>query len=689
MRGMASTKLLGGGIVMRMPSVSSLIAVAVRPVSVLLIFVALCALFAVVLHPWFMNWGATTEEQAMVLPGDTAPPSMYFTRAITIDAPPSAVWPWLLAIGQDRAGFLSNDYLENLTGADIHNTNVVRPEWQQRAIGDKVPMGSPGQRTLFGEATVTTIRLLEPERAIADAPGRFVLLPRGESTTRLLLRELLDDPIRSGATWILWDPMHFVMEQRMLQGVKERTEGRPFVPPVLQLAAHVGWASAALGLAGLFMSRSKWRPWLVLPVGLVVPSLVLTGDLNSVFAGFLAVGITVAGFLAFGWRWCAPYLLLASAVAIILLLAPDNYAAFGLIFLVLAGSCAVKSWPRLRSTPIQARLRRHALLVYFVLAFGISWAAILWLVAPTGIPGTGSAYLTRGPLVFLAMLLGPSVAGLGLTVVLDRRAGLSELWARQRRWRIGRWWLAVLLTTVVVLLLSGLSFVYPELTLGLLTAPDKGTLVAFALVVGLGAGFIEDLGWTGFALPRLQRYGWLRAGLLLGLLWGLWHLLADYWGNADAWGALYAPRYLLWCGAAFTAYRTLIVWSYSHTGSLLLAQLMHAGFTGGQALLMPSLLPSASGIVWYATFAAALWLTVGFVLVVESLATERGRHTYRSAVPSDRLGTRTNQQGHERRQQLGLSPMKPVESARVRASTPQSPRIGSQVAREPEPEVVR
>lgn len=180
------------------------------------------------------------------------------------------------------------------------------------------------ERALFGEVTVTTIRVLEPERAIADTPGRFVLLPRGGLATRLLLRESLDDPIRSGAMWILWDPMHFVMEQRMLQGVKERAEGRPFVPPVLQLAAHVGWAFAALGLVGLFMSRSKWRPWLVLPVGLVGPSLQLTGDVNSVLAGFLAVGITVAGFLAFGWRWCAPYLLLASAVALILLLAPDN-----------------------------------------------------------------------------------------------------------------------------------------------------------------------------------------------------------------------------------------------------------------------------------------------------------------------------------------------------------------------------
>ena len=214
-----------------MRPVLSLVRAAIRPAPALMIFVALWGLFLVVLHPWFMNWGSTPEEQAMVLPGDTAPPSTYFTRAITINAPPAEVWPWLLAIGQDRAGFLSNDYLENLTGADIHNAVALRPEWQQRALGDRVPMASPGMRALGGDLTSTTIHLLEPERAIADTPGRFVLLPVGSADTRLLLRESLDDPIRGGAAWLLWDPMHFVMEQRMLQGIKERAEGRPLVPP--------------------------------------------------------------------------------------------------------------------------------------------------------------------------------------------------------------------------------------------------------------------------------------------------------------------------------------------------------------------------------------------------------------------------------------------------------------------------
>lgn len=340
-----------------MRPVVSLARAAIQPIPALLIFAALWGLFLVVLHPWFMNWGSSPEEQAMALPGDTAPPSTYFTRAITIDAPPSEVWPWLLAIGQDRAGFLSNDYLENLTGADIHNADALRPEWRQRAIGDRVPMASPGMRALGGDVTSTTIRLLEPERAIADTPGRFVLLPRGASATRLLLRESLDDPIRSGAAWILWDPMHFVMEQRMLQGIKERAEGRPLVPPAVQAAAHLGWAVAALGLFGVLGVRRAWRPWLLLPVGIVLPSLWLTGDPNSVLAGFLAIGITAVGFLAFGWRWLPPYLLITSGVALVLLLAPDSYAAFGVVFLVLAAGVAGAFRHQVRELVLSGRAR--------------------------------------------------------------------------------------------------------------------------------------------------------------------------------------------------------------------------------------------------------------------------------------------------------------------------------------------
>jgi uncharacterized protein len=221
--------------------------------------------------------------------------------------------------------------------------------------------------------------------------------------------------------------------------------------------------------------------------------------------------------------------------------------------------------------------------------------------------------------VFLAMLLGPSMAGVGLTALVGGRPGIRDLWARQRRWRLGGWWAAMLITPGVIAVLGILSAPFPELTPGLVAATDKGNLIALALIVGLLAGCLEDLGWTGFALPRLQeQWGWARAGLVLGLVWGLWHLLADYWGNADAWGPLYMARYLLWCGAAFTAYRMLITWAVRHTGSLLLAQLMHAGFTVGQVLLTPALTPSSAGLLWYAAFAVSLWLIVGAVVMMET-----------------------------------------------------------------------
>jgi hypothetical protein len=298
------------------------------------IFAVLCGVFVTALHPWLINWGSTLEEQAMVLPGDAADPSAYLTRAITIDAPPAVVWPWLMQIGQDRAGFYSNDYLENLTGANIHNADVLRPEWQVRAVGDKVRMTNPQETAIGGETTLLTVRILDPQKVYADVPGRFVLFPVGDGATRLLVRESLAIPERASWTWVVWDPMHFAMERRMLEGIQERAEGQALVSPVVQAAAHIGWALAGLGLLAVFLSRRRWWSWLAVPVTPGLPILWFTGDLNSALAVFLALGITVVGALAYGWRWWPAYLLLASGVALVLILAPDSFAAFGLLFLL-------------------------------------------------------------------------------------------------------------------------------------------------------------------------------------------------------------------------------------------------------------------------------------------------------------------------------------------------------------------
>lgn len=299
---------------------------------VLLILAVLGGAYLSVLHPWLMSWGATPAEVAASLPGDELAhgAASFFTRGITIEAPPSAVWPWILQIGQDRAGFYSYTWLENLTGASIHNAGVIHEEWHARAIGDRVPLARPD---LLGgrlkEVSHTNIVALVPERMIADIPGRFVLRPIGEHGTRLLFRESIDSQGPVVTRWLVWDPMHFVMVQRMLRGIKERAEGRLLVPVWMMWAARLGWGMAGVGLLGCFLARRRWWPWLSLPVAAALAPLSATGDWDAALAGLLAIGITVIGALAFGRPWWAAYTLLAAGVLLALLLAPDAYVAFG------------------------------------------------------------------------------------------------------------------------------------------------------------------------------------------------------------------------------------------------------------------------------------------------------------------------------------------------------------------------
>jgi len=339
--------LLWGGVIVLVPGMRRRRRVW-EPAGALTLVAALFAVFVTALEPWLLNWGATPAERSMVLPGDTAEPTAYFTRAISIDRPPSEVWPWLVQIGRDRGGFYSNDWLENLVAADIHNADRIDPAWQTRSVGDRIPMTNPWQTSAGGEATLLKVRLLEPDVVIADVPGRFVLIPTSDGGTRLLLREALAIPERADGKWIAWDPLHFVMEQRMLRGIKERAEGLPLVPGLWEWSAHVGWAAAGAGLLGLFAARARYRAWLVVPLLLAAPALVWGHDANAALAGFLAVGLTICGAVRFGLRWCWLYLVVASSVALVLLLAPDAYAVLGVAFLGLGAGVAMRAvgWSR-------------------------------------------------------------------------------------------------------------------------------------------------------------------------------------------------------------------------------------------------------------------------------------------------------------------------------------------------------
>jgi hypothetical protein len=151
------------------------------------------------------------------LPGDelVERPGIQTTRAVTVEVPVEAVWPWLAQIGQDRAGFYSYEWLENLAGCRMRNADRIHPEWQQRAVGETV---------LLHPASGLKLLRFEPPRVYAlDGGWHFVLEPLG-ARTRLIARGRYRRGLVSVAYGLLLEIPHFVMERKMLLGIKERAE---------------------------------------------------------------------------------------------------------------------------------------------------------------------------------------------------------------------------------------------------------------------------------------------------------------------------------------------------------------------------------------------------------------------------------------------------------------------------------
>src|SRR5215208_4421070 len=277
-------------------------------------------------------------------------------------------------------------------------------------------------------------------------------------------------------------------------------------------------------------------------------------------------------------------------------------------------------------TAIKAFIKSHPVLSYFALTFAISWGVLTVVgVGPGGFPGTKEQSEMLFPFVYLAMLLGPSVASIVLTGLLYGRSGLREFGSRLLRWRVGARWQAVALLTAPLLyiaVLFVLALASPVFLPGIFVSDEKPTLLLFGIAVGLGAGFFEELGWTGFAVPTLLRlrHGVLGTGLIVGVLWGAWHFLTTFWGSGTASGALslaiFVPGVLFAVGI-LPAYRVLMVWVYDRTnGSLLVAMLMHASLTASMFILHP-LVTGVAILTYVLVWAAALWVVVGAVALAQ------------------------------------------------------------------------
>ena len=104
---------------------------------------------------WCLTWGARPDEVSRKLPGDDllADADIVSTRVITIDAPPAAIWPWLVQMGSGRGGVYTYDWIENLLGLNMHSARQILPQYQHIKVGDELPLGPGGRPCRWPSAT--------------------------------------------------------------------------------------------------------------------------------------------------------------------------------------------------------------------------------------------------------------------------------------------------------------------------------------------------------------------------------------------------------------------------------------------------------------------------------------------------------------------------------------------------------
>jgi len=184
---------------------------------------AAALLYRLLLRRPIMNWGATDAETAARLPGDELleVADGVATRAITIDAPASAVWPWIAQMGPSpRGGAYTYDWIENLLGLDMHSADRVLPEYQHPQVGDTLGYGKNRMR----------FERVEPQRVLAtrSEDGNWVwsfVLDEQDGKTRLISRNRFRLPTLTARIGMVpMEPASLVMERKMLRGIKQRAE---------------------------------------------------------------------------------------------------------------------------------------------------------------------------------------------------------------------------------------------------------------------------------------------------------------------------------------------------------------------------------------------------------------------------------------------------------------------------------
>ena len=188
----------------------------------IIFYVLIAVVYWGFIHPAYMNWGATSAEIKMTLPGDELISSnrIVSTRAIKINASKEKIWPWFAQTGQNRGGFNSYYWLENLFGAKMVNANILHPEWQNPLPGDTVYYGKNEGYAL--------VALVQKNEYYSLSGWTFYLHTIDTATARLIVRypsmEVRQSKLTKLYYYGLFEPLHFIMETGMMMGIKQKAE---------------------------------------------------------------------------------------------------------------------------------------------------------------------------------------------------------------------------------------------------------------------------------------------------------------------------------------------------------------------------------------------------------------------------------------------------------------------------------
>ncbi|QIA08341.1 CPBP family intramembrane glutamic endopeptidase [Draconibacterium halophilum] len=261
-------------------------------------------------------------------------------------------------------------------------------------------------------------------------------------------------------------------------------------------------------------------------------------------------------------------------------------------------------------------LHKNQVAIFFLLVFIISWSLIYVIFGSDGIPATKE----QQEIIGMTILLGPSIAGLLLLFIYDKLQGLKHLLARLIKLNVNIKWYLVALLTAPLTTFAGLvvfSLFFENVQPNYMTADDFVSILMLGTIGGLFVALFEEIGWTGFAIPRLLRnHGILYTGLIVGIIWGAWHLILFWEDNSFT----ELVPFLLLIARLFSwlpAYRILMVWLYKNTKSLFLVILMHLALVVSLAVIDP-LLYGKELLAYILIRAVILWIIVAIMSLVAS-----------------------------------------------------------------------